>query len=910
MAAIIKIARGNLDKFKENNSLEEGVLFWQRSNSNPDNGIIDEGTLYIGDPNCEDNNSADPIEIGGTRAGKALNYRGVISHEVADISNELFKYARVGDFWQFEPNDIVGSTQVSGHFKDVDRFRKSDLLIITKVTLKKNPDNNKVETGEVELTGDNAPKYIRVAGNELSEEAEINLSGTNFKALTIGAALKELEAEKLSFRGNISSQNQINEMMLSEKNYPHIGSLYLITEDYLTFNNHGVDGITLTPFTTKRGDFVIWTSNISDSDNSPFSPYNPNKKSEESLIKTNCWVKISSGNSDSSDIDYLKTNDEKDSLKTSMEDMGTFLESHIVEATQSESVKEALDILFAKKAQLDIYGKIPLSQLHDTVLGSLQYKGIWNPLNNNITSENIDSYNDDGTSLLRNLPENQSPWPTGHGDDFYGENGLEGNNKAANGDYYVIQISQSTSVSLNILYRDKNFNDINRVLELNNGDWIVFQASNDETDPLNDGHNGKWEKIDNTARLSGITTTFNGKVSFASDNKTEITVLDKEKVIDLAGSPNIKATHKIKIYEDSSNKNSINIGGSNLVDQRWGNGDIYRSKNKYIPRYFGTSNTLENGNIIDYSENEYKNVSEALDEKFTVFESNISVGEQTNRKQAFIFGDFHIKPTIVTLGGADSYKNGSFVFSFRDTKNIERKSIIKPNIGPELGEEKLSIELTLPSRTSTLLSQLDYNDLISGTDKRLPLFGPKVDLPGDNIDVNFSKISDSKVRQYKDALIENLLKRNSITDREITDESVFLEESIINSIYGTKDDDPENETLIVETDLIVGKILNEGNISESRSLKVTKSFVLGGTLKKKDKDNPDLITLESTKDTHFFPGRPDDFLDDTQYFDPYTQSIDNPVGDGVVETDVIVAVPAKSGVLLTSNSRIDGKLWV
>lgn len=1038
MAALIQISRGIRERYKEGRQLEQGTLFWQPVNktdkddnvNNPNGLPYDEGTLLIGDPTCD--GGGEPIVIGSSRAGKALNYRGIIPQDVADITHEMFKHARVGDFWQFDPSETVDQIPAPGQFrdKDKDNFKKFDLLIIVSVNMMK--DANEELTGEVNIT-DDPPKYIKVSGGNYAEDIVFDTTGTNFKAEYVDEALRELEAEKLSFRGNINSQTDVTTMMTVDSKRPHIGSIYLITKDDIEFNTHDAK-FQNTIWKSKKGDLAIWSPNISDDPNSPLQSYNPKLDPAVNPEIQEChWIRVASGYTDAVDIDYLQYVEQSRELREKMEGVGTFHEEHIAAASATKNVKEALDLLFHKKAQLDVHGKIPLSQLHDTVLGTMQYKGIWNPLNDNITEDNINTLVPNTETPIRDLPENQNPWPmTGHGDDYVDEDGNAHdddhvNRKPSNGDYYVVQIAQnSNSTTLNIKYHDKD-SGTGRILELNNGDWVVFQASNDEYDSTpndgGDGHDGRWEKIDNTDRLTALGVIFNGELKPAKiDNETSYVGEYRE---ELTAVPFIRSSHKICIYEDVENSNTLTIAGVRLVDQRWDDGDPHRSEDKRVPRYYGETNTIENSNILDYSENEYNEVGDAPNEKFTVFESNISIGDEHNRKQGFVFGDFHLKPTVINVVG-NTYENSTIQYEFLDGEGGVRRTIVKADdgtnlptateatitlpdatskvigklegitlvknmvpkidrdgyikdstirehvqtlddgtenpIGVEIESSKLAakrfvvreikfgvnlsavesengfedgdtkanevttkirqnisisapqnssnIEVVLPARTSTLFNQDDFKDLVEGTDNRVAIFGPRKSLPGENDSVEFTTIGDSKIRQFKDSLISNLLARNSTEDIPVTPLAGDFQESAISHIYGEKDADPNNESVIIETDVIVGKILDNGKIEESHSLKVTKSMILGGLLKKKKVDDPTQYEEVPTKNTHVFPGRPDEFEIDTQYYDPYTQTLTNHLGDKIPEVDVKIAVPSVSGVLLTSNSRIDGKLWL
>lgn len=152
----------------------------------------------------------------------------------------------------------------------------------------------------------------------ISTEITFDNTGTNFDATTVDTALRELEAEKLQYIRAFMDSSEVPAT-------PVIGGFYLIGDD-----NVVVDGVTY-----KKGDFAYY-----DSQN---------------------WVRIESGFTDASDINFDNS--------TVTRPIG----SPII----SSNVQEALTDIYANKADLDGSGKVPTSQLPDTVLGALYYKGVW-----------------------------------------------------------------------------------------------------------------------------------------------------------------------------------------------------------------------------------------------------------------------------------------------------------------------------------------------------------------------------------------------------------------------------------------------------------------------------------------------------------------------------------------------------
>ena len=232
MAAVIQIPRGVLERYKYGEGhLPQGSLFWQPRNlfekddsgHNPDGLPYEEGALFIGDPTCDGEDNA--IEIGGWRNKFTLMFRGTVEdfgtedNPVEDISHEMFKHAHIGDFWRFN------ETPVSGEFHTKDDFRKKDLILITAVEdVTTEVEGHTEKTGIRRVTG-----YIRIAAGLFAEDLYFNKENSDFKADHVDEALRELETEKISFRGDISSSADLSTLETSDN--LHIGTMYLVTAD-------------------------------------------------------------------------------------------------------------------------------------------------------------------------------------------------------------------------------------------------------------------------------------------------------------------------------------------------------------------------------------------------------------------------------------------------------------------------------------------------------------------------------------------------------------------------------------------------------------------------------------------------------------------------------------------------------
>lgn len=921
MASRIQIARGAINV--RGPDLLKGELFWQERNvsnnketdyKESSNLAWDEGTLYIGHPSVSSmSNSESPIPIAGVRTFKALVHRGQLTTQ-EDIYDSTFKYVREGDFYIFKNNAS------DGVFKYTDDFRKNDILLITYA------DFNQV-TGEATNV-----LYTKIdcSGGD-AYQTRFNNTDTDFVATNVQDALEELEYEKLSYRGTLSNQAQINALN-SDK-----GTLYLLQTDGLVFSNqkdHPFERI------TKKGDFVYFIN-------------------EESG-----WQLIPSGYTDAQDIDYDPSNAVALQRAVNSNDT-TYNDTHITATGQLTQVKEALDMLFSTKAQLDAAGKVPLSQLHDTVLGAMQYCGLWNPLL------------DDDTSGI-NDPKKQAAWPTGVDTDASGEDGSATTNH--NGDYYIVQTS-----GVNVQYADKTSLQSNgtysRYIELNSGDWIVYSKSPISDESVTDGGTYHWSKIDNTDRITALNFIVNG-----THTTGEALQLDESRTEVRIGTPTMAASDKLVLWD---NGGTITVAGVRLVSQKLDE----NGKATVIPRYTSNKNELENSTIYNYTDTEKG--------ELTLFHSNISVGDTAHTFETEVHGDIHVFPHLETvkdglqdtqirfysandtsltttyreldlridpnqidgsvvylpdesskiigkLAGVDlisgrivksvhdgyiestsieehmsasntkKAENGELTYSDDSVDNIEihaptltvnnaeirhitfgTKSNLDSSLsnGGKLNDDghlltdeykanlyaneyqTSNIIIYLPSRSGILLTDNDLNDQLNGDDKILPVFGPKKTVDG----VSRVTLINSNIKQTANALFNTITKASSTkteSDKE-WDEGYKIDQNS-DGTYDEEDD-------VVRANLVIGKLSEdeEGNkyVSESRNLLVSGDTILGNT---------------QTNMTFIHPERT--FTDDSQYRNPYTE-------ETLPLTDVHVDLPSVSGVLITSNSRIDGGLW-
>lgn len=935
MASKIQLSRGSLKAYGAD-KLARGELFWVPNNTSTNSEDNyrkdtelpwDEGTLYVGWPSLEGENegSQPPLAIGGSRAYTALNYKGTITKEVKDKNDPKFDYVRKGDFFIF----LEDAT--SGVFKDHNNFKKEDILLIT------NADYDIAADGVNDIGKAKNVDYIKIrTGSGDASAITFDKSNTDFAADNVQSALEELEYEKLSYRGTIATPEEL----LSES--PDIGTLYLNVTDGLSYTGYKDTGEQVSVI-AQKGDFVVYHGNYG----------NP-----KLVGKKTGWEVIPSGYTDAVEIDYSPADNSSiegsnSVLNTIKQESSTFDNDHKQGVEALKNVKEAIDFLLLNKAQLDSHGKVPLSQLHDTVLGAMQYRGTWSPL--------IDENGE------KNNIANQSEWPTDNTDSSEStEKGPFQNNNRP-GDYYIVKCNPSIK---NIQYIDKtslktgktegstNPEDYDRVIEFNNGDWIVYSTSvytADESDRIY-----HWEKIDNTDRISSVNFTINGV------EQGDYAISKEGEELSLVGAPKLEASHKIVLINRGND--TVEIAGTHLVDQRVDDPSI---ENR-IPRYYDNkTNTIENstieniaaadgkkaetythsnfyvgkekehydqynyGNIyifphIEYDENDTPREEDSVIQyKIKVFdeEKNETVETSTTlrapiaengesdvilpNKSSTIIGKLEGIDLIsnrITKSTADGYIESSSIhehmsaegpYSDENVVSVEFKAddVIAKHFNTEavifasssnVGEDgKLSEIITsslaknattaqpvvnyLPATNGILINTYDIENLISGTQWRISLFGPTHTPSGAETPEKSNTLRDSLVYQTdKVNKLLSILKHNRDT-LEIEDkyERLYTGDS----------------SIVVETDMIVGQVDENGTVIP-KSLAVTKNFIMG---------NNETVRTTIWSDSEAFRSS-------SQYRNALTE-------EEITLTDVDVALPSVGGVLLTDNSRIDGHEW-
>ena len=694
MANTSSLSRGSLKK-KIETGFAQAELFWEPrttdiDNKSPDFDKWNEGTLWIGRPSLDGSPSAElPIPIAGGRTHNALVYRGTLSTE-ASILDDIFEHARVGDWYVFTADAVAGTSTTKEYtFHKTDDFRKDDVLIIVDVGGRTNID---IDTGKI--IDQSLIKYYRLNNSggyadDVYFRESVTKNFYQWQADNVEGALKEVQIEKLQFIKTIGSAADIPAT-------PIVGGLYLITADDIEFNTARGDHV----FTCDKGDFVYWTADtLYEDDSVEYKTYNTDYY----------WHLIPSGYTNADEIDYYDAdrinNGQKDLFIKSL--FGTFSDYHKdLFNKNSDNVHKMLDFLMGNKAQLDEQGKVPLSQLHDTVLGALQFKGNFCPLNGTITEDMMSI--EEGTNLVTiTVKDRYNPLP---GYSYYADGDtLDTSDEASvqNGDYYIIDLSAYGITNL-------QYDTGDGIWELNTGDWIVFSASDnqDSTSSGSSSQKGRWTKIDNSDRLTQMSYT----IDRIYDDNFWTTVID-EKQLNLVGNPILRASHKVGLV--NKGHNTVEIVGDHLVDQLLNEHSI----SAYHPRYVNEDGTIQNSFLedilTDYATGDmtydYTQFHKAQSNNKSLFHSNVVIGvENSEHRDLTTYGDIHVLPHLKLDEDSNTQVNEKSLVHFRVFENGTKKEVYlfaqdgskvdDHGIDEDMSDELVNI--ALPEHTSTLVGKL------------------------------------------------------------------------------------------------------------------------------------------------------------------------------------------------------------
>ena len=854
----IKTSRGDIATRVAEIPLSEGELFFQIKNDSNQFPKLpySEGELLIGLPSLDKSDKNYEV-IADRRTLKALVCKGYLTDE-EDSSDEIFKHVSVGDFF------IWKNKATKGYFGLTDKFKQGDLLVV--LTANKDKMNNTIDFS-----------YRRFTTGVYSAEVLDYQKNINSEALknadNVRDAIDTVNKNSLHYKGTLDSTYNY-----AVQNEREIGSLYSIINDGVEFNSGAKK------FSTMFGDLVVYQG------------------------ETTGWVKISTG---------VKASN----ISIDLKDLAfnpTFEKSHVEALKAVSNIQELLYYLSQNKAQINSEGKVPLSQLPDTILGSLRWQGIWNPV------KNKESWKKE---------EGQNYWP---GFTFDTDGSVL--NLPTVGYFWIVQTEDSF---INIPYVDKDSvtsdGVYTRTIELNKGDWVVYTADGDSVD-YKTAFGGHFEVIDNSDRVRLVRFLINSYVS----NKELVPTSESPE--DKVGEVTLGTTHKIGLYKDPNGE--VKIGGIRLVDQS----ATVDSKPLRIPRYIDAlegTDTIEPGSILD------------TNQLLTIF-NNLNVGSQLDSKLTTLWGNLHLKPnfnglledgttseivifreenhqlfaqtlhfkkfesgSIIQFPDASSaiaafldreeYKpnyllkrkivDGQLTEYFTDS-NLEEhldssvmelhlkdltvpenintlsvtfgdvfnpKEIDDKGVSKDLrktivhidDEQEGNTEVTLPVKSGRLLTIERFNELLSnGKPDWIPIFAEKEE-HGDTV------LVESTLSMQLDYLYQFFL----IAASTVAINESEVEISLANLIFRNH----EFKDLRIESDVVIGTDI------DPKSLAITGVTLFGNS---------------ATRLTAFVPGR-DNFRLEQQYKNPRTK-------EALPNRNTIQEFPPESGILLNNRSWIDG----
>lgn len=224
---ILQHSRGDIELALQEKSFENGQLFWEYLNTNPETSnhhTYSEGQLFVKDPISET-----PIEVSNRRSIDSLVYKGELYSEDFDGENfdEVFLefatektspnilHSHPGDFYVFK--------------EDNDYLNKGDLIIITKVTEKKTP------TGKFRTKVNHIECKVLPTGQAKSVSDRLNYQG---------------------FFKDLKSFNETTEKVPGNL-YLSLGTFYIPSSLIEDVRHPGEDFTRIV-----NGDFILWKQDL------------------------------------------------------------------------------------------------------------------------------------------------------------------------------------------------------------------------------------------------------------------------------------------------------------------------------------------------------------------------------------------------------------------------------------------------------------------------------------------------------------------------------------------------------------------------------------------------------------------------------------------------------------------------
>lgn len=452
--------------------------------------------------------------------------------------------------------DIQLKSDKDSSGKDTPEFRAGDLAVYVGEEL--HDSELEAITNRFGGTFDEAPGWVRINnGGGDAYEVTFNPDNTNFQETTtnVQAALVEIDRTKLAYGGikveydatagavDLNGNDVIDKDLLGKADAN--GDYTISKEDFFKVVKAGYYySIGTIPAGSKvkiqlvagensetedkfieleEGDFVAVTSKVTSNDV-------PLTASDVTLTK------IAGGTHDADRINYTaggRNKTYKDSTDTAWDEIDGGV----------DSVRDALDDLFVSKADLTKYGKIPLTQLPDTLINSMEFQG---------------SY------VVTNLADGKPDFKLPTAADIVTRNDEDTEKELVQGDYWIYSGPQ---IKISDYYNDGELESSEGFL--NSGDWLVYNGDN-------------WAVIDNTSPIKSISlmddfhTNEDGELNRTEDVLTQET-LDGN--ITFTGSSREHGTGTIKEVElGTDHVGTISIHSTNaaLIETEAAPGYIYK----------------------------------------------------------------------------------------------------------------------------------------------------------------------------------------------------------------------------------------------------------------------------------------------------------------------------------------------
>lgn len=560
----LQISRGKLEVRAQHKALLNGELFLDYTHGKK---YDDKNLTYELFAGC----NGEAIKIGG---------QGVLSFIRALGENEDLPSDPIKGGIYYVTHDIQlgnGNNTVGGN--DIPEFREGDLAIYVGEDLHRDslplPSNSLFERANGTFP-ENAPGWIRVNnGGGSAYEVVFDPANTNFSPETtnVQAALVELDRHKLAFGGIKFKQNaDTNDRDLlgkpvvntTNENFDITAAELLASYGIKAGHYYSVGelaantNITITISETEtlkleEGDFLAVISDRT-TNNTPL---------ELADLK---FVKIAGGTHDSARINYTPAGTRNQTYKESSDKAWDDIDASV------QNVKQALDVLFESKADLNANGKIPLTQLPDTLIQSMEFAGSFVL----------------GSEEDFRLPTNTDKTPNGHKDETSEGNDLR------QGDYFIY-----SGPSIDLSTVDSSIAEKVRSSEgfLTSGDWLVYEGKDTNG-------NDKWSVIDNTSPIQSI------KVIDNYDNKVD-DVINQSSIHELQGEIKFQgakregtADNLSETQLEADDKQTVTVHNTNSAliadDDKATAGTFYKERdgNKTLVRT-GVSETTDGQLILD-----------------------------------------------------------------------------------------------------------------------------------------------------------------------------------------------------------------------------------------------------------------------------------------------------------------------